>query len=80
MVAALARFERVRIDIGEDAAAAERFGVQHAIPVVMVLGPDGKEIARRVGFCPPGEMVAWLGALPAPSAAPSAGAAAPPAR
>lgn len=37
----------------------ERFRVE-SIPLVLVLGPDGKERARQEGYLPPAEMLGWL--------------------
>ncbi|HVY60141.1 MAG TPA: hypothetical protein VHF22_00750 [Planctomycetota bacterium] len=51
-----------------------------AIPLVVVLAPDGHEIKRQMGYMSPDELIAFLGAPPAApgsSATPAAAPAAP---
>jgi thioredoxin-like negative regulator of GroEL len=53
------RYERVVLDLEEDAETATRFRPE-AIPVAVILDASGAEIARRVGFVPPEEYSNWL--------------------
>jgi thioredoxin-like negative regulator of GroEL len=60
---------RLRLDRDDARAETERLGVD-AIPVMIVLAPDGKEIARKVGFQPPEKFLEWVAEVPAPKRAP----------
>ena len=71
MEKALAGFERVRIDLGEAPAQRERFKVE-GIPVIVVVAPDGRELARHMGYQSPEELLALLTSIPAPGPAPAA--------
>lgn len=53
-----------------NSALAEKFGIE-GFPTTVILSPDGKEIARRVGGAPLKEFMAWLeqAVKPAPKAA-----------
>jgi thioredoxin-like negative regulator of GroEL len=68
---ALAGFERVRVDLGDSPALGERFHVQ-SIPLIVIMRPDGSEIARYPGYRSPEDLLGLLAALPP---APSAGTA-----
>jgi thiol:disulfide interchange protein len=48
---AMKRFVAVRLDAYQHEALAERFGVT-GVPAFLILGPDGKVLAGRVGFMP----------------------------
>jgi hypothetical protein len=54
-----ARYERVHLDLREDAETAALFKPE-AIPVAIVLDGNGVELARRAGFVAPAEYAAWL--------------------
>jgi hypothetical protein len=54
-----ARYERVHLDLREDAETAALFKPE-AIPVAIVLDGNGVELARRAGFVEPTEYAAWL--------------------
>lgn len=56
------RFERVVVDLENDADAAGLFKPE-AIPVAVVLDASGKELARKVGFVPPDDYAAWLNSV-----------------
>jgi thioredoxin-like negative regulator of GroEL len=53
------RFERVLLDVVEDADAAKAFAPQ-AIPVAIILDADGVELARHAGFAAPADHATWL--------------------
>jgi hypothetical protein len=65
-----AGYERARIDISEQPAQKEKWHVE-SIPVVIVVGPDGKERARKVGYMAPEDMLTFLASASA-KAAPAA--------
>ena len=59
VVAASAPYEPLMVDTTADPATAGRYGVS-ALPVTLLLGPDGEELARRTGFVAAEEMAALL--------------------
>jgi hypothetical protein len=75
---ALAGYECARVDVSKAPGCEKRFDV-HGIPLVILLGPDGRELKRQAGYQSPEELLAFLGApaLPAPAAAATPAAAAP---
>ena len=62
----LAAFATLKVDLTEEddptAALRERFGVA-GVPTYVLLGPDGQERRRLVGFVSPGEMLTALDAI-----------------
>ena len=56
---AKANFELVKIDEAENGAEFEKLGIT-SVPAVVVLGSDGKEIARISGDPGPAELKAQL--------------------
>ena len=66
VVRAAAAFATLKIDLTEEddptAALRERFGVA-GVPTYVLLGPDGQERRRLVGFVSPGEMLTALDAI-----------------
>ena len=66
VVRAAAAFATLKVDLTEEddptAALRERFGVA-GVPTYVLLGPDGQERRRLVGFVSPGEMLTALDAI-----------------
>ena len=56
---ALKGFEKLRIDTGEQPAVAETFEIK-SVPVLVAIGPDGKELARKNGYQDPDAVIAFL--------------------
>jgi len=63
VTAAIAGFVRLRLDLKDAAAEAKRYGV-NAVPVVLILAPDGKEIARKDGYQSPEQFLEFVGQVP----------------
>jgi hypothetical protein len=57
---------RLRLDRGDAREETDRLGAG-AIPVVVVLAPDGKELARKVGYQSPERFLAWVAEVPKPA-------------
>ena len=57
--AAASRFVCIKVNVDEDRQTAAKYGAD-AIPLVVVLGPDGSEITRNVGFIGPAEMLSVI--------------------
>ena len=49
----------VRIDVDENKALAREYQIA-SIPTLVLLNPNGKEVAREMGFIPPAEMLAFM--------------------
>lgn len=63
MIAAISGFVRLRLDLNEARPEARRLGVSE-VPVVLILSPDGKEIARRSGYQSPEQFLEFVGQVP----------------
>lgn len=53
-------FVAVKVDADADAATTRKYKVS-GLPTLLVLSPDGKELARVSGNRSPAELMAWLG-------------------
>jgi thioredoxin:protein disulfide reductase len=66
VVRAVAAFATLKVDLTEEddptAALRERFAIA-GVPTYVLLGPDGQERRRLVGFISPSDMLAALGAI-----------------
>src|SRR5262249_27528655 len=65
VVRAMAAFATLKIDLTEEdptAALRERFA-SAGVPTYVLLGPDGQERRRLVGFISPSDMLTALGAI-----------------
>jgi thioredoxin-like negative regulator of GroEL len=49
----------VKIDVDRNPELAAKFGVK-AYPTIVLVAPDGREIARRSGYVEPGPFLQWI--------------------
>lgn len=64
-------FVAVRVDCDREREVAERFGVRK-LPTLIVVSPDGVELARRTGSAGAAEIAQWLNPLKSRAARPPA--------
>ncbi len=65
VVAEAQRFVTVRVDLSADTQTPEKWALlrgyaQNGLPLVVLHGPDGREITRVTGFLPPDEFLARM--------------------
>jgi hypothetical protein len=58
--AALAKMIAVRIDLTDGNQPGEPWKVD-AVPTLLLLDPEGRELKRKIGWIDPAALAAWLG-------------------